>query len=69
MKVTTHEMDQRFYLSLVAETLADAAWITRFQLNVKREIPFLSANVSKNAEFTQWMSFERKVEVKSSIKG
>ena len=62
------EHDRTFSFELVAETTQEAAWITRFRLNIKREFPFISTTVSKNGEFRQYMSFSRKVETQSSIR-
>lgn len=67
MKVTIQEHDYGFGFDFVAENIQEAAWITRFQLNVKRKFPFISTTVSKEGKFRQWMGFDRKVEKKSSI--
>lgn len=68
MKVKVHEFKHGFSFEFVAETVEDAAWITRFQLNIKRQFPFISASVSKDGEFRQWINFDRKVEERSIIK-
>ena len=68
MKVNVHELKYSFGFEFVAETVEDAAWITRFQLNVKRQFPFISASASQDGEFRQWVSFDRKVEERSTIK-
>ena len=67
MKVQVHEHKYGFGINFTAETLEDAAWITRFQLNVKREVPFYGASVTPDHGFSQWMSFNKKVENKNQI--
>jgi hypothetical protein len=67
MKVKVEEYKNSFDISFVAEDTEEAAWITRFQLNVKREVPFISTVVSQEGEFRQWIAFSRKIERKSSI--
>lgn len=68
MKVATYETDSAFGFEFTAETLKDAAWIARFQTNVKQEIPRQNAYVNMDGEFLQCIHFPRKQEKTSFIR-
>jgi len=67
MKIRVYETDCVFGFDLEADSLQDAAWITRFQQNVKREIPDFSAYADKEGKFIQYVSFTRKKDGTSRI--
>jgi hypothetical protein len=67
MKINVFENDQVFGFNLIAENLKDAAWITRFQLNVKRDIPVFNAYAKVDGNFVQCFSFRRKSDHHSEI--
>ncbi len=68
MKIKMFETNYVFGFDLEAETLQEAAWISRFQTNVKKEIPHFGASVDKEGAFIQYVYFDRKKEITSSIK-
>jgi len=68
MKINIFENQWSFGFHLDAETLAEAAWITRFQTNVKKDVPAFSATASKDGTFQQYISFQKKKEQTSIIK-
>jgi len=68
MKISIFEHSWCFGIDLEAETLAEAAWITKFQTNVKKDVPFFSADASKDGTFRQYISFQRKKDQTSIIK-
>jgi len=68
MKINIFENQWTFGFDLEAETLAEAAWITRFQTNLKKDVPFFSAEASKDGTFRQYISFQRKKDQTSIIK-
>jgi len=68
MKINIFEHPWAFGFDLEAETLAEAAWITRFQVNVKKDVPAFSASALKDGTFRQYISFQRKKDQTSIIK-
>ena len=67
MKATVFETDYAFGVDLIAENLADAAWMTRFQRNIKHKFPDVGAQADRKSVFRQWVSFQRKREDTSII--
>jgi len=68
MKINIFEHPWAFGIDLEAETLAEAAWIAKFQTNVKKDVPFFSATASKDGIFRQYISFQKKKEQTFIIK-
>jgi hypothetical protein len=67
MKAKIYETDFVMGIDLEAETLEEAVWITRFPLNVKREIPRYGSTASKDGTFSQYISFYLKKDKTSRI--
>jgi len=68
MKISIFENQWSFGFHLDAETLAEAAWITRFQVNVKKDVPAFGASALKDGTFRQYINFQRKKDQTSIIK-
>ena len=51
MKITMHEYEGCFSFELEAETLADAALLTRFGMNATRTVQYVSCNVNQGGKF------------------
>ena len=66
MKVIVYESDNNFSFRFTPETLEDALWMTRFELNAKKEVPYRFSAASKDG-FSQYMSFLRKKEIRTAI--
>ena len=55
MKITFAEHDGCFAFDLIAETMADAAALTRFGMNHTNEIRTAGADVKKDGNFLAFM--------------
>ena len=67
MKTVLHELDRAFAFELTAETVADAAALTRLALNATTHVERTTACAARGGGVSGWVSIGKRVNGTSEV--